>query len=160
MRLTKLVPTFARLGSLIKRGAVAGCPVHAAGMGGRVRVREIDNEEGNPQKRFVRRGSGSVVTWRRAQVQRWAARHGSLWPARRLRRSPSLAQPIMVCRSLRGACRSWLSSSSPGVVDDTSHESLRLLFREEGVTFQQLKTGKAATDPHCAAKKARVGQLY
>jgi transposase len=34
----------------------------------RVRVREIDEDEGNRLLRIVRRGSGSVVTWRRAQM--------------------------------------------------------------------------------------------
>jgi hypothetical protein len=34
----------------------------------RVRVREISNEEGNRLLRIVRRSSGSVVTWRRAQM--------------------------------------------------------------------------------------------
>jgi transposase len=34
----------------------------------RVRVREIDDDEGNRLLRIVRRGSGSVVTWRRAQM--------------------------------------------------------------------------------------------
>src|SRR5437899_5491170 len=33
-----------------------------------VRVREISNEEGNRLLRIVRRSSGSVVTWRRAQM--------------------------------------------------------------------------------------------
>ena len=33
-----------------------------------VRVREIDNDEGNRLLRIVRRSSGSVVTWRRAQM--------------------------------------------------------------------------------------------
>lgn len=33
-----------------------------------VRVREISNEEGNRLLRIVRRGTGSVVTWRRAQM--------------------------------------------------------------------------------------------
>ncbi len=47
-----------------------------------------------------------------------------------------------------------------GVVDDISHEGLRILLREEGVTFQRLKTWKASKDPHYAAKKARVEQLY
>jgi hypothetical protein len=35
---------------------------------GRVRVREISNDEGNRLLRIVRRSSGSVVTWRRAQM--------------------------------------------------------------------------------------------
>ena len=37
-------------------------------MAERVRVREISNEEGNRLLRIVRRQSGSVVTWRRAQM--------------------------------------------------------------------------------------------
>ena len=45
-----------------------------------------------------------------------------------------------------------------GVVDDISHEGLRVLLRAEGVTFQRLKTWKE--DPRYAEKKARVEQLY
>ena len=41
-----------------------------------------------------------------------------------------------------------------GVVDDISHEGLRVLLREEGVTFQRLKTWKTSTDPDYAVKKA------
>jgi transposase len=37
-------------------------------MAERVRVREITNDEGNRLLRTVRRDSGSVVTWRRAQI--------------------------------------------------------------------------------------------
>jgi transposase len=37
-------------------------------MAERVRVRAIINEEGNRLLRIVRRGTGSVVTWRRAQM--------------------------------------------------------------------------------------------
>src|ERR687893_2430174 len=33
-----------------------------------VQVRPIGNEEGNRLLRIVRRGTGSVVTWRRAQI--------------------------------------------------------------------------------------------
>jgi transposase len=40
-----------------------------------------------------------------------------------------------------------------GVVDDISHEGLRVLLRAEGVTFQRLKTWKASKDPRYAAKK-------
>ncbi len=42
-------------------------------MAGRVRVREIDDDEGNRLMRIVRRGQGSVVTWRRAQMVLWSA---------------------------------------------------------------------------------------
>src|SRR5258708_1978615 len=43
------------------------------GMTERVRVREITNEEGNRLLKIVRRSSGSVVTWRRAQIVLWSA---------------------------------------------------------------------------------------
>lgn len=47
-----------------------------------------------------------------------------------------------------------------GVVDDISHEGLRVLLREEGVSFQRIKTWKASSDPEYEAKKARVEHLY
>jgi len=47
-----------------------------------------------------------------------------------------------------------------GVVDDISHEGLRLLLREQGVSFQAVKTWKASTDPDYEAKKNRVLELY
>ncbi|HEY2262192.1 MAG TPA: IS630 family transposase, partial [Streptosporangiaceae bacterium] len=47
-----------------------------------------------------------------------------------------------------------------GVVDDISHEGLRMLLREEGVTFQRLKTWKTCKDPRYREKKARVEHLY
>ena len=47
-------------------------------MAGRVRVREISDDEGNRLKRIVRRGSGSVVTWRRAQMVLWSAQDMSV----------------------------------------------------------------------------------
>ena len=37
-------------------------------MAERVRVREIDDDEGRRLVRIIRRGTGSVVTWRRAQM--------------------------------------------------------------------------------------------
>jgi transposase len=48
-----------------------------------------------------------------------------------------------------------------GVVDDISHEGLRTLLREEGVSFQRIKTWKKASkDPGYAVKKARIEHLY
>ena len=47
-----------------------------------------------------------------------------------------------------------------GVVDDISHEGLRSLLREEGVSFQRLKTWKVSNDPDFEAKKNRVLELY
>jgi hypothetical protein len=37
---------------------------------------------------------------------------------------------------------------------------LRALLREEGVTFQRLKTWKTSTDPRYQEKEARVEHLY
>jgi transposase len=47
-----------------------------------------------------------------------------------------------------------------GVVDDISHEGLRVLLREEGVSFQVIKTFKQSNDPDYEAKKNRVLELY
>lgn len=38
------------------------------GVAERVQVREIDDDEGRRLLRIIRRGTGSVVTWRRAQM--------------------------------------------------------------------------------------------
>src|ERR687887_608715 len=48
-------------------GAV-GLAARGAILVARVRVRAISNEEGNRLLRIIRRSSGSVVTWRRAQM--------------------------------------------------------------------------------------------
>jgi transposase len=40
-----------------------------------------------------------------------------------------------------------------GVIDDISHEGLRALLREEGVTFQRLKTWKTSTDPAMRSRR-------
>jgi transposase len=47
-----------------------------------------------------------------------------------------------------------------GVVDDISHEGLRLLLREEGVSFQVIKTFKVSNDADFETKKNRILQLY
>jgi transposase len=47
-----------------------------------------------------------------------------------------------------------------GVVEDISHEGLRALLREVGVSFQRLKTWKQSRDPRYEAKKNRVLHLY
>ena len=45
------------------------------------------------------------------------------------------------------------------MVDDISHEGLRVLLRQAGVSFQRLRTWKASKDPQYAARKARMEQL-
>jgi transposase len=47
-----------------------------------------------------------------------------------------------------------------GVVDDISHEGLRTLLHDEGVSFQKIKTWKTSTDPDFEVKKNRVLHLY
>ncbi len=47
-----------------------------------------------------------------------------------------------------------------GVVDDISHEGLRVLLREEGVSFQVIKTFEQSNDPDFEAKKNRILELY
>ncbi len=173
-------------------------------MAERLRVREIDDDEGRRLVRIVRRGTGSVVTWRRAQMVLLSGQgmdvaaiakvaftsedrvrdvirnfnadgFGSLYPRYKGGRPPKFTLPQR--REIKKVAKSrpaehdlpfstWSLSKlaeflvAEGVVDDISHEGLRLLLREEGVTFQRIKTWKASRDPRYAAKKARVEHLY
>ena len=170
----------------------------------RLRVREIDDDEGRRLVRIVRRGTGSVVTWRRAQMVLLSAQgmdvtaiakvaftsedrvrdvirnfnadgFGSLYPRYRGGRPPKFTLPQR--REIKKIAKSrpgehdlpfstWSLSKlaeflvAEGVVDDISHEGLRVLLREEGVTFQRLKTWKTSKDPDYAVKKGRVEHLY
>ena len=170
----------------------------------RLRVREIDDDEGRRLVRIVRRGSGSVVTWRRAQMVLLSAQgmdvaaiakvaftsedrirdvinnfnadgFDSLYPRYRGGHPPKFT--LGQRREIKKVAKSrpvdydlpfstWSLSKladflvAEGVVDDISHEGLRVLLREEGVTFQRLKTWKTSKDPRYAAKKARVEHLY
>ena len=170
----------------------------------RLRVREIGDDEGARLVRIVRRGSGSVVTWRRAQMVLLSAQgmdaaaiarvaftsedrvrdvirnfnadgFSSLYPRYRGGRPPkfTLAQRREIKKVARSApaehglpFSAWSLSKlaeflvAEGVVDDISHEGLRVLLREEGVTFQRIKTWKVSKDPDYAVKKARVKHLY
>jgi transposase len=170
----------------------------------RARVREIDDDEGRRLVRIVRRGQGSVVTWRRAQMVLLSAQgmtpaaiaevaftsedrvrdvignfnadgFDSLYPKYRGGHPPkfTLAQR----REIKKAAKSkpvehglpfsaWSLAKladflvAEGIVEDISHEGLRVLLREEGVSFQRLKTWKASADPDYEVKKARVEHLY
>jgi transposase len=170
----------------------------------RVRVREIDDDEGRRLVRIVRRGTGSVVTWRRAQMVLLSAQgmdavgiarvaftsedrvrdvihnfnadgFDSLYPKYRGGRAPKFTLPQR--REIKKTAKSkpaehelpfstWSLSKlaeflvAEGVVDDISYEGLRALLREEGVSFQRLKTWKSSRDPEYAVKKARVEHLY
>jgi transposase len=170
----------------------------------RLRVREIDDDEGRRLVRIIRRGSGSVVTWRRAQMVLLSAQgmdvaaiakvaftsedrvrdvirnfsadgFGSLYPKYRGGHPPKFT--LVQRREIKKIAKSkpaehdlpfsvWSLAKladflvAEGVVDDISHEGLRVLLREEGVSFQRVKTWKASQDPDYAAKKARVEHLY
>jgi transposase len=170
----------------------------------RVQVRTITNDEGNRLLRIVRRSSGSVVTWRRAQMVLLSAQgmdvagiakvtftspdrvrdvlhnfnadgFDSLQPKYGGGRPPKFTLPqrqqIKKIALARPADHGLPFSTwslpkladflvAEGVVDDISHEGLRLLLREEGVSFQAVKTWKTSTDPDYEAKKNRVLQLY
>ena len=173
-------------------------------MGERVRVRELSNDEGNQLLQIIRRGSGSVVRWRRAQIVLWSAQgmdvgqiakiaftsgdrvravlhnfnedgFDSLAPKYSGGRPPTFTLPER--REIKKIALSrpqdhhlpfstWSLSKlaefvvAEGVVDDISHEGLRVLLREEGVSFQVIKTWKQSTDPDFEKKKNRVLELY
>jgi transposase len=145
----------------------------------RVQVRVISNDEGNRLLRIVRRSSGSVVTWRRAQMVLLSAQgmdpagiaevtfaspdrvrdvihnfnadgFDSLKPKYAGGRPPKFTlaqrQEIKKTALSRPADHqlpfsTWSLSKladflvAEGVVDDISHEGLRVLLREEGVSF-------------------------
>jgi transposase len=145
----------------------------------RVQVRPIDNDEGNKLLRIVRRSSGSVVTWRRAQMVLLSAQgmdvpmiakvtftspdrvrdvihnfnadgFDALQPRYAGGRPPkfSLPQRQEIKKAALGRpgdhglpFSTWSLSKladflvAEGVVDDISHEGLRMLLREEGVSF-------------------------
>jgi transposase len=145
----------------------------------RVHVRAIDNDEGNRLLRIVRRSSGSVVTWRRAQMVLLSAQgmdpagiaevtftspdrvrdvihnfnadgFDSLRPKYAGGRPPKfdLKQRAEIKKTALSRptdhklpFSTWSLSKladflvAEGVVDDISHEGLRTLLREEGVSF-------------------------
>jgi transposase len=170
----------------------------------RVRVREITDEESQRLLRILRRSTGSVVTWRRAQMVLLSAQampvpkiaevtftspdrvrdvihnlnadgFDALYPRYRGGRPPTftLAQRRMIKQMALSRptdhglpFATWSLSKlaeflvADGVVDDISHEGLRVLLREEGVSFQRLKTWKRSRDPAFEIKKNRILHLY
>lgn len=173
-------------------------------MADRVFVRDLDPVEGQKLLRIIRRGSGSVVRWRRSQIVLWSAQRmsvpaiaeiaftsedrvrevihnfnadgfDSLAPKYSGGRPPTFTLPER--RQIKKMALSrpqdhglpfstWSLSKlaeflvAEGVIDDISHEGLRVLLREEGVSFQVIKTFKASNDPDFEAKKNRIVELY
>ena len=147
-------------------------------MAGRVQARDVDEEEGRRLLRIMRRGTGSVVTWRRAQMVLLSAQKmrpakiaevtfasedrvrdvirnfnadgfDSLYPKYaggrpRVFNLPERREIKKIAKSKpveHGLPFSTWSLSkladflvAEGVVDDISHEGLRVLLREEGVS--------------------------
>jgi transposase len=173
-------------------------------MAERVYVRDLAPDEGRKLLGIVRRGSGSVVRWRRAQIVLWSAQRMSVpqiaeiaftsedrvrevihnfnsdgfdslvpkysggrpakftLPERREIKKIALARPTDHGLPFSTWSLSKLAEFlvAEGVVDDISHEGLRVLLREEGVSFQVIKTFKASNDPDFEAKKNRILELY
>ena len=173
-------------------------------MAERVVVRDLSNDEGRKLLSIVRRGSGSVVRWRRAQIVLWSAQRmdvpaiakiaftsedrvravihnfnddgfDSLAPKYSGGRPPTFTLPqrreikkIALSRPMDHDLpfSTWSLVKlaeflvAEGVVDDISHEGLRQVLREEGVSFQRVKTWKVSNDPDFEAKKNRVLELY
>lgn len=173
-------------------------------MADRVVVRDLAPLEGQKLLSIIRRGSGSVVRWRRAQIVLWSAQQmsvqqiaeiaftsedrvrevihnfnadgfDSLAPKYAGGRPPTFTLPqrqqikkIALSRPADHGLpfSTWSLSKlaeflvAEGVVDDISHEGLRTLLREEGVSFQVIKTFKQSNDPDFEAKKNRILELY
>jgi transposase len=168
-----------------------------------VQLREITGDEGNRLLRIVRRSSGSVVTWRRAQIVLLSAqgmgptaisevvftdpdtvrdvihnfnRDGfdALYPRYAGGRPPTFTLPqrhrirkiaLSVPTDLGRPFATWSLAKladylvAEGVVTDISHEGLRRLLREEGVSFQAVRTWKCSNDPCFEQKKNRILEL-
>jgi transposase len=169
-----------------------------------LRVREVSVEDGNRLLRIVRRSSGSVVTWRRAQMVLLSVQgmdvagiakvtftspdrvrevlnnfsvdgFDSLYPKYAGGRPPTFTLPQRQAIKKVALSRptdhnlpfsTWSLTKlaeflvAEGVVDDISHEGLRVLLRKEEVSFQAVKTWKQSTDPDYEVKKNRVLELY
>jgi transposase len=173
-------------------------------MAERVYVRDLSPQEGQKLLSIIRRGSGSVVRWRRAQIVLWSAQRmsvpqiaeiaftsedrvrevihnfnadgfDSLAPKYAGGRPPTFTLPerqqikkVALSRPQDHGLpfSTWSLTKlaeflvAEGVVDDISHEGLRTLLREEGVSFQVIKTFKRSNDPDFEAKKNRILELY
>jgi transposase len=173
-------------------------------MATRVELRGITSAEGNRLLRIVRRGSGSVVTWRRAQIVLLAAQRmppqriaevvfsdadtvrdvvhdfnrdgfDALYPRYRggRPRTFTLSERRKITRialsvpsDVGAPFATWSLAKladylvAEEVVTDISHEGLRQLLDQEGVSFQALRTWKRSNDPDFEAKKNRILELY
>ncbi|MGC4982406.1 IS630 family transposase [Streptomyces sp. DT193] len=173
-------------------------------MAERVRVREIDDDEGQRLLRVIRRGTGSVVTWRRAQMVLLSAQgmsvakiaevtftgadrvrdvihnfntdgFDSLYPKYKGGRPKTFTLPER--SEIKKIAKSkpaehglpfptWSLAKladflvAEGWSTTSATRALRILLREEGISFQRIKTWKTSRDPDYAAKKVRVEHLY
>ena len=85
--------------------------------------------------------------WRRAQMVLWSAQ------------GMDVQQIATIAFTSEDRVRAVLHNFTEGVVDDISHEGLRVLLREEGLSFQVIKTWKQSNGPDFEAKKNRSSPL-
>ena len=137
-------------------------------MADRVRVREISDEEGNRlldcAPRFgvggdlaagadrVALGAGDAGAAHRGGEVHLPPPGPRCDPQLRPRRGSAVLhlEPVEARRAFRRA----------GVVEDISHEGLRLLLRTENVFLQRLKTWETSTNPDYETKKNRGLELH
>jgi transposase len=203
------LPGWLEIAGRLLQGILVETPDDIESLGGggvaeRVRVQDITSQEGNRLLRIVRRSSGSVVTWRRAQMVLLSAQamdvamiaqvtftspdrvrdvlhnfnldgFDSLYPRyaggrpptftlaqRRQIKQVALSRPVHHDLPFSTWSLAKLAEFlvAEGVVDDISHEGLRALLREQGVSFQVIKTWKQSSDPDFEVKKNRILHLY
>jgi transposase len=203
------LPGWLEIAGRLLQGILVETPDDIGSLGGggvaeRVRVQDITSQEGNRLLRIVRRSSGSVVTWRRAQMVLLSAQamdvamiaqvtftspdrvrdvlhnfnldgFDSLYPRyaggrpptftlaqRRQIKQVALSRPVHHDLPFSTWSLAKLAEFlvAEGVVDDISHEGLRALLHQEGVSFQVIKTWKQSSDPDFEVKKNRILHLY
>jgi transposase len=134
-------------------------------------VREIDVDEGRRLLGIIRRGTGSVVTWRRAQMVLLSAQgmpvakiaEATFTSADRVRdviHNFNTDGLDSLYPKYKGGRPRTFTLPERREIKKIAKSGLRMLLREEGVSFQRLKTWKTSRDPDYAAKKARVEHLY
>jgi transposase len=165
---------------------------------------DIGRREWSFERSATRGGTGSVVTWRRAQIVLLSAQRMSpakvsevvftdpdtvrevihnfnldgfyaLYPRYAGGRPPTFTLPqrreikkiaLSIPTDLGRPFATWSLAKladylvAEGVVTDISREGLRQLLREEGVSFQAVRTWKRSNDPNFEAKKNRILELY
>jgi transposase len=136
-------------------------------MAERVQVRDLTNDEGRKLLSIIRRRA-VIHNFNEDGFDSLAPKYAGgrpptfTLPQRRGIKKVALGRPTD--HDLPFPTWSWSKLAeflvAEEVVHDISHEGLRVLLREEGVSFQVIKTFKVSNDPDFEAKKNRVLELY